>query len=148
MTILSLGWSVSRLTCLRVSQLLGGVCPGSRVTGITELSSRPKWRDLLCLFPEHGLSRKESVSSQRAACSSSAPGSAAQETCGLSFPLSAPETAVEGAVLNGFRYMTYSDVELGVEVRDGASNFEYPVVRPGAQALLLHRPFKQPFRFR
>jgi len=38
MTILLLGWGVSRFTCF----------------GITELSSRPKWRDLLFLFPIMG----------------------------------------------------------------------------------------------
>jgi hypothetical protein len=31
------------------------VCPGPRVAGVKKLSSRPKWRDLLFLFPGLGV---------------------------------------------------------------------------------------------
>ena len=61
---------------------------------------------------------------------------------------SAPETAIQRAVLDGFRDMAYGDARLGIEVRNGASDLQYPVVRACAQALLLHGSFQQTFGLR
>jgi hypothetical protein len=60
----------------------------------------------------------------------------------------APEAAVEGAVLNGFRDMAYGDGGLSIEVRNGAGDLQYPIVRARTQALLLHRSLQQTFGFR
>ena len=63
-------------------------------------------------------------------------------------PTSAPEASVEGAVLYGLRNVAYGDGELCVEISDGASDFQYPVVCSRTQTLLLHSPLQQPFGFR
>src|SRR5580692_383761 len=44
--------------------------------------------------------------------------------------------------------MAHGNGGLSIEVRNGASDFQYPVVRPRAQALLLHRSLQQAFGFR
>src|ERR1700722_269036 len=59
-----------------------------------------------------------------------------------------PEAAIQGAVLNRFRDMAHGDGRLSIEVRDGAGDFQYPIVRTRAQALLLHRSFQEAFGFR
>ncbi len=61
---------------------------------------------------------------------------------------STPETTIQRAVLNRLRNMPHRDPGLSIEVSDGTSDLQYPVVRSCAQALLLHGPFQQTFRFR
>jgi hypothetical protein len=67
---------------------------------------------------------------------------------GAEGPALTPETAVEGAVLDGFRNVAYGNLWLCVEICDGAGDFQYPVVGARAQTLLLHGAFKQPLRLR
>jgi hypothetical protein len=56
---------------------------------------------------------------------SAAEGPAVQRTFpgNVFFAHSAPEAAIEGAVLDGFRNMTYGDARLGIEVRNRAGDF-------------------------
>ena len=61
---------------------------------------------------------------------------------------SAPEAAVKRAVLDGFRYVAYGDCGLCVEISNGASDLQYPVMRSRTQALLLHRPLQKTLGFR
>jgi hypothetical protein len=61
---------------------------------------------------------------------------------------SAPEASIQRAVLNRLRNMPHRNPRLGIEVGNGTSDLQYPVVRSRAQALLLHGPFQQTFRFR
>src|ERR1700678_3348263 len=61
---------------------------------------------------------------------------------------SAPEAAVEGAILNGFRNVAYGYAGLCVEISNGASDFQYAVVGSRTQTLLLHSPLQKPLGFR
>src|SRR5450432_1421696 len=53
---------------------------------------------------------------------------------------STPVAAVEGAVLDRFRYMRHRDRRRALKVGDGPRNFEDAVMGPRRQPLLLHGP--------
>jgi hypothetical protein len=61
---------------------------------------------------------------------------------------STPEATIQRAVLNRLSNMPHRNPGLGIEVSDGTSDLQYPVVRSRAQALLLHSALQQTFRLR
>jgi hypothetical protein len=48
-----------------------------------------------------------------------------------------PQLPVKGAILNRFTDMVAGNVLRAGEVGDGAGNFQYPVVGPGAEVVLI-----------
>jgi hypothetical protein len=61
---------------------------------------------------------------------------------------STPEATIQGAVLNRLGDVSHCNSRLGIEIGDGASDLQYPVVGACAQTLLLHCPLQQTLGFR
>jgi hypothetical protein len=58
---------------------------------------------------------------------------------------SSPITAIQGAVLDGFREMRNGKPFGALEIGDGARHFKDAVVSTGGKSLLLHGALKQAF---
>src|SRR5579871_6371194 len=61
---------------------------------------------------------------------------------------SRPITPIQGPILNRLSNMRYRDHRFPTQIGNRPRDLQYPVMRPRAQPLLLHRPLQQPLRIR